>query len=202
MLSFSVIAIALAAATSTMAHPAAKLSARTTPGPWCDGLGAGAFDTASGFTIAALNTTGANSNSTGAPIVVNSAGSFSDITVWQLGTWAQYQYPLEYTSIALENGTLVISGDGAPPAQADPVDAGNSLEWASRPGADPKNGAQVYCAVPDATGSGYPVLAVNGDADSFSLCQLTFENVVWYKAAPNRGYHFDTCYPVKLQLIF
>ncbi|KAI8972411.1 hypothetical protein BD414DRAFT_425928 [Trametes punicea] len=184
-----------------MAHPATKLS-RATPGPWCNGLGAGAFDEAYNFSIGAYNTTGTNTNSTGAPIVVNSAGSFSDVTVWHLGTWVQYQYPLEYTSISLVNGTLVISGDGAPPAQADTVDPGNSLEWASRKTADPKNGAQIYCAVPSTTGSDYPILAVNGDTDSFSLCQTTFENVVYYKAAPDLGYDYESCYPVKLQLIF
>ena len=50
--------------------------------------------------------------------------------------------------------------------------------------------------------AGLPLLAVNNDADSFSLCQTTFENVVYYKAAPDRGYDFDSCYPVKLQILF
>ena len=50
--------------------------------------------------------------------------------------------------------------------------------------------------------SGLPLLAVNNDADSFSLCQTSFENVVYYKAAPDRGYNFDSCYPVQLQIVY
>ncbi|OSD00300.1 hypothetical protein PYCCODRAFT_1371414 [Trametes coccinea BRFM310] len=178
--------------------------ARASSNPACDGLGTGAFDTASSFTIGAINTTLPNANITGAPIVVNSAGAFSDLSVWHLGTWAQYSYPLEYTSIALVNGTLVITGDGAKPARADTVDAGNSLEWASlNDGSSvPTDGAQIYCAVSPPGNQGSPILAVNGDTDSFSLCQTSFENVVYYKAAPDRGYDFDSCYPVKLQLNF
>ncbi|OSD00304.1 hypothetical protein PYCCODRAFT_695093 [Trametes coccinea BRFM310] len=205
MLAFSVLAVALTAATSTLAHPTVKLP-RAAPGPWCNGLGAGAFDEAFNFTIGAYNATGTNTNSTGAPIVVNSAGAIDGASFWHLGTWAQYPYGLEYPSISLINGTLVIDGEGATPAQATSVDAGNSLEWVARNSAEPKAGAQIYCAVadtdPNGGGTGHPFLAVNGDTDSFSLCQTTFENVVYYKAAPDRGYDYDSCYPVKLQLIY
>ncbi|KAI9058911.1 hypothetical protein FKP32DRAFT_1596783 [Trametes sanguinea] len=198
MLSLSVLAVAITAAASTMAHPMARASSN----PACDGLGAGAFDTASSFTIGAINTTLPNANITGAPIVVNSAGATKDASFWHLGTWAQYPSPLQYTSISLVNGTLIIDGDGATPAQATTVDAGNSLEWFSRSTAVPSEGAQIYCAVSPPGNQGSPILAVNGDTDSFSLCQTSFENVVYYKAAPDRGYDFDSCYPVKLQLIF
>ncbi|CDO75928.1 hypothetical protein BN946_scf184873.g17 [Trametes cinnabarina] len=201
MPSFSSLTIAIALATSIMAHPPTIVS-RASPVPGCDGLGVGVFNSASRFKLGAVNTTLANANITGAPLVVNSAGATNSATFWHLGTWAQYPDPLEYTSISLANGTLVIEGDGAPPAQAAPVDAGNSLEWFSSSTADPAEGAQIYCGVPPPGNAGSPVLAVNGDTDSFSLCQSSFENVVYYKAQPDHGYDFDSCYPVKLVFTF
>ncbi|KAH9895738.1 hypothetical protein C8Q73DRAFT_644250 [Cubamyces lactineus] len=170
---------------------------RAAPGPWCDGLGGGAFDTSSSFTLAAYNTAGANANSTGAPLVLGTAGSFQQTQIWHFISWGSY--PITYPTVSLENGTLILHSDGATPTQATTVDAGNSLEFVARTTANPLAGAQIYCAVGD---SGLPLLAVNNDADSFSLCQTTFENVVYYKAAPDRGYDFDSCYPVKLQILF
>ncbi|KAI9058928.1 hypothetical protein FKP32DRAFT_1192565 [Trametes sanguinea] len=200
MLALSVLAVALTAATSTMAHP----MARSSTNPACAGFGPGATDTLLGFSIGAINTTLPNANLTGAPIVVNSAGAFSDITVWRLGTWAQYSYPLEYTDkFSLENGTLILTGnDGAKPARATTVDPGNSLDFSSLDdgSTDPKEGAQIYCVVPSSTERA--LIAVNGDTDSFALCQSSFENVVFYKPAPDRGYDINTCYPVKLQVVF
>ena len=55
-------------------------------------------------------------------------------------------------------------------------------------------------------GNPYPLLAVNGDADSFSLCSAgsypSAQNFVIYKAQ-NDSYVYDssTCYPVLLQMI-
>lgn len=45
------------------------------PGPWCDGLGGGAFDVAYNFTLAAYNATLPNANSIGVPLVVGQAGA-------------------------------------------------------------------------------------------------------------------------------
>ncbi|KAI0654331.1 hypothetical protein C8Q70DRAFT_926020 [Cubamyces menziesii] len=181
---------------------------RAAPGPWCDGLGSGVFDTSSSFTLAAYNTTGPNTDSTGAPLVLGTAGAFQQTQIWHFISWGSY--PITYPTVSLENGTLILQSDGATPAQATTVDAGNSLEFAARASANPLAGAQIYCAVvslitlpPSALGdAGLPLLAVNNDADSFSLCQTTFENAVYYKAAPDRGYDFDSCYPVKLQILF
>ncbi|KAI8995225.1 hypothetical protein BD414DRAFT_513051 [Trametes punicea] len=188
-----------------MALPAVKFP-RTTPGPWCDGLGGGAFDEATGFTLAAWNTTGTNTNSTGAPLIVASAGSIDGADFWQVATWASYPYGVQYPSISLVNGTLVIEGPNATPAQASAVGEGDSLAFVSRDTANPSQGAQIYCAVADidpaGSGTGHPFLAVNGDTDSFSLCQSTFENVVYYKPLADHGYDYDSCYPVRVQLIF
>ncbi|KAI0329508.1 hypothetical protein GY45DRAFT_1324954 [Cubamyces sp. BRFM 1775] len=196
MLAFAALAAALSAS-SAMATPLK----RATPGPSCDGLGSGAFDTSSSFTLAAYNTTGPNANSTGAPLVLGTAGVVQQTQIWHFITEESWgSYPITYPTVSLQNGTLILHSDGATPTQATTVDAGNSLEFVARTSADPSAGAQIYCAVQG--DAGLPLLAVNNDADSFSLCQTTFENVVYYKAAPDRGYDFDSCYPVKLQILF
>ncbi|KAH9895929.1 hypothetical protein C8Q73DRAFT_643841 [Cubamyces lactineus] len=177
---------------------------RATPGPWCDGLGSGAFDTSSSFTLAAYNTTGPNANSTGAPIVMGSDGAYVKAQFWHFITAASWPEALVYPTVSLANGTLILSGTGdALPAQAVAVQEGDSLVFSASDSANPLAGAQDYCAVssqqPD---SGLPLLAVYGDTNSFSLCQMAWENVVIYKAAPDQGYDFDSCYPVKLQIVF
>ncbi len=61
-------------ALGAFASPIANL-ARDEPGPWCNGLGPGAFDIAYNFTLGAYNSTLPNSNSTGAPVVMGQAGA-------------------------------------------------------------------------------------------------------------------------------
>ncbi|KAJ8497070.1 hypothetical protein ONZ51_g728 [Trametes cubensis] len=186
MLALTALAVALSTV-STMATP----TKRASPGPWCDGLGSGAFDTSSSFTLAAYNTTGPNANSTGAPPRDGQ----------RRRTAASWPDALVYPTASLANGTLILSGTGdALPAQAVAVQEGDSLVFSASDSANPSAGAQDYCAVQPE--SGLPLLAVYGDTDSFSLCQLAWENVVFYKAAPDQGYDFDSCYPVKLQIVF
>ncbi|KAI0329498.1 hypothetical protein GY45DRAFT_1346536 [Cubamyces sp. BRFM 1775] len=173
---------------------------RATPGPWCDGFTSGAFDSASSFTLAAYNSTGPNSNMTGAPLVLGTAGTTKNAQFWHFITEASWPNDISYPTVSLVNGTLIPNGaDGAKPAQAASVDSGNSLEFFSSATANPDAGAQIYCGVRAA--AGFSLLAVNGDTGSFSLCQATNQNVVFYKAAPNMGYDYDSCYPVVLQML-
>ncbi|KAI0364638.1 hypothetical protein BV20DRAFT_955777 [Pilatotrama ljubarskyi] len=187
-----------------MAFPAVKLP-RATPGPWCDGLGGGAFDEALDFTLAAYNATGPNTNTTGAPLVLASGGAISGAELRRFATYASFPFN-DYTSVSLMNGTLVINGANTTPARALIVQEGSQLGFLVQNGADPTAGAQIYCAVADVDpaghGTGHPFLAVNGDTDSFSLCQVGTQNVVFYKPIPDHGEDFDSCYPVKLQVIF
>ncbi len=69
---FTSLVLSALLATAAFAMPASK---RQEPGPWCDGLGAGAFDVASGFSLAAYNTSTPNANTTGAPLVFGQAGA-------------------------------------------------------------------------------------------------------------------------------
>lgn len=86
---------------------------------------------------------------------------------------------------------------------------------------------QIYCAVvsifififpgsraltslqastdPHGGGTGFPVLAVLGDTDSFSLCPGNFAgaqtSVVYKPQANATSYIFDQCVPIHLQII-
>ncbi|KAL1943735.1 hypothetical protein VTO73DRAFT_4180 [Trametes versicolor] len=204
MLALSLLALGLSAV-STMAFPAVKLP-RAAPGPWCDGLGPGAFDEAFNVTLAAWNTTGTNTNTTGAPLVLGSGGSITGASFRHLSTWASYPFN-DYPSVSLVNGTLMLNGGvSATPSQATIVQEGSQPGFVLRNDAVPSEGAQIYCAVADTDpaghGTGHPFLAVNGDTDSFQLCKTSFQNVVYWKPIPDHGEDFDTCYPVKVQVIF
>ncbi|KAI0350308.1 hypothetical protein OH77DRAFT_1413242 [Trametes cingulata] len=187
-----------------MAFPAAKLP-RAAPGPWCDGLGGGAFDEALDVTITALNATLPNTNSTGAPLVLASGGAITGAEIRRFATYASFPFN-DYTSVSLVNGTLVLNGANTTPARALAVEEGSQLGFLVQNGADPSAGAQIYCAVADIDpaghGTGHPFLAVNGDTDSFSLCAAGSQNVVFWKPLAGGSEDFDSCYPVKLQLIF
>jgi hypothetical protein len=58
-------------ATTSLAMPAAR---QVAPGP-CANFGSAGFDNANNFTLAAVNTTLPNANTTGAPLVLGSAGA-------------------------------------------------------------------------------------------------------------------------------
>ncbi|KAI0364640.1 hypothetical protein BV20DRAFT_983077 [Pilatotrama ljubarskyi] len=202
MFALSFLTLGLTAA-SAMALPTAKLPRADSVGPWCDGLGAGAFDTWSGLTLAALNTTGANTNSTGVPLVLATGGFFNNIEMRRFATWASFGAN-DYSSFSLANGTIILNG-GPKPAQAIEVQDASELNFITKSTSDPADplaGAQIYCGVaktdPAGSVTGYPTLAVNGDASSFSICREGTQEVVIYKAAADRN---EACYPVELQLI-
>jgi len=192
-------------ATATFAMPAAK---RQEPGPWCNGLGGGAFDVASGFTLAAYNTTTPNANTTGAPLVFGQAGAVDGAEFEVLSTYASFPYD-DFPTLSLSEGKLLPQGAESFSADSS-VTAGQALSWVIT-SLDTPAPAQIYCAVASTSahggGTGFPQLAVNGDTNSFSLCvtgdyPLAQWNVI-YKAndAQFSGYDFSSCYPVVLQLI-
>ncbi|KAI0364639.1 hypothetical protein BV20DRAFT_974203 [Pilatotrama ljubarskyi] len=199
MFALSLIAAGLTAASTVTAFPAANLARDAAVGPWCDGLGAGAFDDVSHVTLAALNTTLPNANSTGTPLVLATGGAFAGIEIRRFGTWASFGAN-DYPSFSLVNGTIVLN-DGPKPARAVQVQDASELSFVTSTNGSPINpldGAQIYCGVANPDPTGYATLAVNGDADSFSICRETYQQVVIYKAAADRN---EACYPVKLQII-
>lgn len=200
MLALSLLTVAFAAVAS--AFPAAKRSA---PGSWCNNLGGGAFDNVANFTVAAYNTTGTNTNTTGAPLVLGQAGAIDGASFKVFSTYATYPYN-QYPSIALVDGRLLPTGPHTSPTAINGVTAGYEILFVASNEVNPSTSAQIWCAVADTDpaghGTGHPFLAVNGDTDSFSLCMHGTQNNVVYKAATGNSYDFNTCYPVKLQLIY
>ena len=59
----------------SLALVSAAPSAKRAPGPWCDGLGAGAFDVVPKFTLAAYFVDEPNANTTGVPLVLGAGGA-------------------------------------------------------------------------------------------------------------------------------
>ena len=260
MLAFSLLTVAFAAVASAL--PTAK---RAILGPWCDNLGGGAFDNVSNFTVAAYNTTGTNTNTTGAPLVLGQAGAIDGAsfkvfsvsrTLCQVPTTlgvspvlpAAYMHMcVDVRDVSLQPVPLHcprrrpshperprhvpdchqrhhrgLRGDlrreqlGRPyPERADLVCRGefnspcllSSAHPPRRLERDPLTlilpfPARQVDTDPSGHGTGHPFLAVNSDTDSFSLCMLNSQNNVVYKAAAGNAYDFDSCYPVKLQLIY
>ncbi|KAH9946590.1 hypothetical protein B0H21DRAFT_742874 [Amylocystis lapponica] len=134
----------LALASLALAAPALALPTRESTGAWCAGLGAGAFDTASNFTLAAHNTT---APAPGAALVLGQAGAIAGAQFGVLSTYASYPYDA-WPTFALAAGALlpVPADASAVPASDVPVSAGAQPGWiiTSR---DPPAPAQIYCAV-------------------------------------------------------
>ncbi|KAI0819734.1 hypothetical protein BC628DRAFT_1401273 [Trametes gibbosa] len=203
MLALNLVALGLSAISAVAAFPAVKLP-RAAPGPWCNGLGVGAFDEATNVTLAAWNSTGTNTNSTGAPLVLATGGSITGIEFRRMATWASFPFN-DFPTVSLVNGTLIPNGEHTTPAQATIVEEGSQIGFVLRNSANPLQGAQIYCGVADVDpaghGTGHPFLAVNGDTDSFQLCKVGSQNVVFWKPIPDHGEDFASCYPIKVQII-
>ncbi|OBZ72803.1 hypothetical protein A0H81_06940 [Grifola frondosa] len=196
--------LVLALAGTSLALPAPPR--RREPGAWCNNLGGGAFDIAYNFTLAAYNSTGTNTNSTGVPLVLGQAGATTGEEIKALSTYASFPYN-DFPNLSLLEGALIPNGQAT--ASDANVTAGEPPNFVVT-NLNPPAPAQIYCAIADTDpaggGTGYPILAVHGDPDSFSLCATgtspRAQNNVVYKASANAlGYDFSSCYPVRLQLV-
>lgn len=146
-------------------------------------------------------------------------------------TYASYPYN-DWPNFSLVNGALIPnSGSSSSAAAADSnVTAGNEPGFIV---ADPENlpqAAEIYCGVVRCLfvsaslrtwsnisvhqadtdpnqGSRYPLLAVNDNTDSFSLCMSgsgarAQNNVVYLPSSDNSGvYDYSSCYPVHLHMV-
>ncbi|KAI0933298.1 hypothetical protein AcW1_003086 [Taiwanofungus camphoratus] len=204
MLAITLLPLTLLLVSTVFALPTTpRYLKRATPA-WCAGLGAGQFDTAHNFTLAALNTTLPNTNATGAPLVVGQAGAVDGAEYKVLSTYASYPYN-DFPTMSLLNGSLIPVSDLGAQISDSQVSAGNAPSFIVTDSNLPAP-AQIYCAVADTDptqGTPYPTLAVNGDTDSFALCMDGSQNnVVWKPTADNYGaYDYNSCYAVRVQLL-
>lgn len=191
---------------SALALP--TLHGRQNTPSWCNGLGAGAFDSASNFTLAAFNVSTPVTSTSGAQLVLGQDGAEDENSFGVLSTYVSYPYN-QFPSFSLSSGMLLPNYEEAGMYTSDlSVSAGAepTFEY-STVQSNIDSSAQIYCAVADTDpdqGSPYPALAVNGDVDNFSLCLTSYgqNNIVYKAVADNNGvYDYSTCYRVDVRLM-
>jgi len=203
MLSASFLSLALATVSGVSALP--TLRVRQDP---CAGIGAGAFNSANNFTLAALNSTITDSQAVGVQLVVGQNGATDSQSFGVLSTYASYQYN-EYPNFSLQDGALIPNAASSSPPGADTDVSDGAMPGFVFSSSSLPAGAQIYCGVADTDpdqGSPNPLLAVHGNTDSFSLCMggsgsTAQNNIVYNAASGSESYDYTTCYPVKVQML-
>jgi len=193
------------------AYALPSLQGRQSSNP-CAGVGGlSVTDNASNFTLAALNTTLSNSNSSGAPLLLAGTTTGNVPQTAFLATYASYpadnlpgpEFSLQYGALVPQQGNDLVAYDLS-------VSAGSGLGWqVIYPNDLQKIGAEIYCIQDDGAPSGlqHGVLAVNGDTSDFSLCTTTstpsLNQVIWKATEDNDDqYDYNSCYAVRLQIIY
>ncbi|KAJ3772809.1 hypothetical protein FB446DRAFT_642862 [Lentinula raphanica] len=122
---------------------------------------------ANNFTLAALNNTLPNANSTGAPLVLGSDGAIDGESFYVSSTYASYPYN-DFPSLGLVGGNLrAYFPDGSWSTNATAL-SGYALSWGtSTYYSSPASTA--FSAVSDGS-SDYPILAVNDVTNLWYLC--------------------------------
>ncbi|KAH9476120.1 hypothetical protein JR316_0011691 [Psilocybe cubensis] len=160
------------------------------------------------FTLAALNTTLPNANTTGAPLVLGQNGASSGITFYVTSTYASFPYN-DYPALGLvDNGLRAYSSTGRWITNATAVTSGGTLGWISTTiYAHPA--PQIYSVV-RLPGYEYPLLAANGFHNLWSLCPFSGNrpqtNIVFNVTAdvpppPYLGFDPSLCYDVVITMI-
>ncbi|KZT67575.1 hypothetical protein DAEQUDRAFT_767127 [Daedalea quercina L-15889] len=210
MLSYAIVSLAMTSAALGVALPHGLVSSSAS---WCQGLGGGAFDTASNFTVAAYDISGSNANSTGAPLVLTETSTQGSDVYMAFATYAT-QPDNTFASFSLSQGILVPNPGNTGANITDlSVSSGDSPSFMASTDGDDSNipsAAQVYCAVantdPDG-GDQCPILAVNNDTGMFSVCTSTSgdssgQDIIVFEAAENSSdYDYNSCTPVHLHLL-
>ncbi|KAI0727661.1 hypothetical protein C8Q72DRAFT_838703 [Fomitopsis betulina] len=178
-------------------------------GASCVGLADGSTDSPSyNFTLAAVNTTLPNANSTGAPLVLGwgPPGTSPAASAWAISTYAAW-HSNEWPYFTLSDGALYpIPGpeEHGLGAYDHEVASGDEVSfWVTTQQSDAAPDP-IYCAAANDDPE-YAVLAVNNDTEHFSLCDSTIScpnTVLVYEAADgNSNYGYSTCYPVQVNII-
>jgi len=190
----------LSLASATAAHPVSKTSSSVAPS--CTDF-PGGFDVATGFTLAAYNTTLPNANYTGSPLVLASHGSEEDAQFYSLATWNTYPYNDFSVFNMVDGGISSMEITTGRQAVSQQFSAGEELSfvWAV-PTATPYTG---FCAIASTSAHGsptsqFPQLAVGFDTESFYLCgnpqpPSDYFDVVYQPSSTT------DCYPIKIHMI-
>ncbi|EPQ55495.1 hypothetical protein GLOTRDRAFT_99782 [Gloeophyllum trabeum ATCC 11539] len=195
--------LALAVAPLVAALPS-RLDTRQSDGPWCKGLGGGAYDVAYNFTLIAKNAT---SNDNGVQIVLNPQTDRSGATVYGLATYTTQPGTLaQFPNFSLFHGGLTANEPSN--AKCQPVSPGAAegsavsfLDTCT----DLATAAPVFCAVASTSAAqgSLPTLALNTHTDRFLICRQaggTADVVVYDASADATAYEYDTCYAVTLHV--
>ncbi|TRM61004.1 hypothetical protein BD626DRAFT_571380 [Schizophyllum amplum] len=146
------------------------------------------------FTLAALNVTEPNANSTGAPLVLATSGALPGLRSYVTATYASAGFT-GWSELGLEGGVLnAYYQDELNVANATIIESGS---WMAYVTGDVDVSGEQYSVV-ESEGAEYGKLAVNGDADSWSLCPHSFgqpKMAVMYEATER------FCYAVTLQVV-
>ncbi|KAJ4482948.1 hypothetical protein C8J55DRAFT_511092 [Lentinula edodes] len=159
------------------------------------------------FTLAALNTTFPNANSSGAPLVLGSAGAIDGESFHLSSTY--YSYPFDdYPALSLVNGNLRAfdrEGNWHTNASA-PFMGYEALSWATS--TFYSNPASTAFSAINVPASIYPILAVNGVYNMWYLCPSDMrlgQDSVYYNTTSigsSKAYPTDIdCYSVTLNMV-
>ncbi|TFK46197.1 hypothetical protein OE88DRAFT_1042751 [Heliocybe sulcata] len=144
------------------------------------------------FTLAAINTTLPNANITGAPLTLaESAHGAQDFYLVTVATYPVTTSP--NTSLAITNGSITAQSTALTSATP-----GSFLQFTANAPVDPVPG---FCGIL-VPGNGYPLLAINGRTDLFSICSDgQFDAVVYNATEGSAAYDVGTCYGVTLNMV-
>ncbi|KZT01896.1 uncharacterized protein LAESUDRAFT_815652 [Laetiporus sulphureus 93-53] len=188
---------------SSLALP--TLQSRWNTSASCVGLPDGSTASPSyNFTLAAYNLTQSNANDTGVPLVLawGPPGTSPAASEWVISTyesWGSNQWPY----FTLTDGGLYpqpSSSENGLGAYDFAVNEGDEVHFIVTIAESNPTVAEIYCAADES--EDYAVLAVNNDADNFSLCLAgTQNNLVYAPSTNNTLYTYDSCYPVRVYLL-
>ncbi|KAH8105392.1 hypothetical protein BXZ70DRAFT_523151 [Cristinia sonorae] len=161
----------------------------------CDGINGGVHS------LEAFSLSAVHKDNSSELLVLGQGGVVNDIDIKVFSTFSTFPFN-DFPTITLDSGNLTPNGDDSDLAVTAPVNEGDELSFMFS--MNPPPPASIYCAVPIIDSKETFHLAVNGDADSFSLCQTgrasTSQVNVVFKPSQNNSesYFIDTCKPVKL----
>ncbi|TFK46198.1 hypothetical protein OE88DRAFT_1668067 [Heliocybe sulcata] len=148
-----------------------------------------------------MNTTLPNANTTGAPLMLGEYISVYGFQEFYLATVATYPYVTTSAnpSLAMSGGN--ITANAVQSTALTSATSGSFLQFTANFNGpvDPVSG---FCGILEKPGDPYPLLAINGRTDVFSICSDgQFDAVVYNATEGSAAYDVGTCYAVTLNMV-